>query len=161
MLRKHHLFISATLVMTTTSSRSHSSKPSRSRSHSVVHRSRSRPSSRSHTAAPVKSKRKHASGSRKRGSADSLSFYCMRCKDHIKSPVNEYVTEKWGNREATMAKGVCRKCDCKMSLIVGSGAHGTTVGHSRSKSKSRSKSSSPGPGLGSRSRRKASASRSR
>ena len=88
--------------MTTSSSRSHSS-----------HKSKSKPRSRPHSL-------KKSSGSRKRSHSnkDTVEFYCMRCKDYSPGSVDHYVTEKWGNRKATMAKGFCRDCDGKMSLIV-------------------------------------------
>lgn len=109
-------------VMTTTSTvRSSSSsrhKP-RSRSHSSSHSARSSSHSthaRSHSGG--RSRPKKNTRSRSRSGGRVVAFRCMRCKVSSPSTVEEYVTEKYGNRQTTMAKGFCRKCDGKMSLIV-------------------------------------------
>ncbi len=94
-----------------------------SASRSSRHKPRSRSHSPSHSAAHAvsssnRSRPKKQTGRGRSSRKDSVAFYCMRCKVHSPSKVEEYVTEKWGNRQATMAKGFCRKCGGKMSLIV-------------------------------------------
>lgn len=102
---------------------------------SQTHRSRSKPHSRGHSStgsstAKARSRKRAISRSR----SEKADFYCMRCKDHSTSPVDHYDTDTWGNRQVTMAKGHCKKCKGKMSLIVPQAA---SVSHrSRSHSKS-------------------------
>lgn len=137
-------------------SRSHS--PTHAKPHSKSNAAHARPHSRSHTGGAVVNRRsrpKKHTRSRSNSKDRLIAFRCMRCKERSPSTVEEYVTEQYGGRNTTMAKGFCRQCNGKMSLIVPASSQTNRSSRSHSsRPKQRSRSHSTGSSKAHNSRRR-------